>query len=311
MAEFAALPLFTDAITADCAHLTDDEFGRYMRLLIVMWRSPGCVIPNDPQWICKRLRVDPLQYQQKVKPLIDEFCICNADAKHGEVIMQKRLSKEYDHVKASVEKRKAAAQKRWSVDNKGKNGMQSISNADAPTPTPTPTVLGVSKDTPKGRTPAVPSTVEIDMEFQNIWNAYPGRGKNGATGAAYKGEKKTARLRFETIYKNTKEADRETLIRNIIAGCGKYASFIERADYPSKHLSTWLSAAGWETDYTTGSAPSGQRPASKTDRARDVLRKSAEDLGIVDAHAGPGSQGRADQHDPVVLRQLEGVREGT
>ncbi len=169
MAEFVALPIFTDAITADCSHLSDEEFGRYMRLLIIMWRSPGCRIPNDPQWVCKRLRIDPLQYHAKVKPIIDEFCTCNADAKHNEWIMQKRLSKEYEHVKASVEKRKAAAQKRWGVDNKGKNDKQSISNADAPTPTPTPTNIptnvGILKADKK-------TMVKPDDVSQSVWDDF-------------------------------------------------------------------------------------------------------------------------------------------
>jgi hypothetical protein len=44
LAEFPALPLFTDAILADTAHLSHEEFGAYMRILILMWRTPECRI---------------------------------------------------------------------------------------------------------------------------------------------------------------------------------------------------------------------------------------------------------------------------
>lgn len=55
MAEFPALPLWTDALLADTSHLTDEDFGRYIRLLILMWRTPGCKIPNDLAWISRKL----------------------------------------------------------------------------------------------------------------------------------------------------------------------------------------------------------------------------------------------------------------
>lgn len=264
MAEFAALPLFTDSLTADCTHLSDEEFGRYMRLLIVMWRSPNCRIPNDPTWICKRLRLDPLQYVGKVKPIIDEFCICIADALHGDFIMQKRLSKEYEHVRGSVEKRKAAAKKRWDTEKQQKSGVQCMSNAYAPTPTPTPTVLDKDKPLSKGYSDPVrpPNPMEIDMHFQNVWAAYPSIGKDGMLSASFKGSRKTAKEKFETIYKNTKEENRGQLVKTIIAACGGYTQFLERAGYPCKHLSTWLNARGWEDEYgavTGGASATGQR----------------------------------------------------
>lgn len=140
MAKFAALPLFTDALLADTGHLSHDEFGMYMRLLIITWRTPECVIPNDPSWIAKRLNVSPLEYASKIKPLILEFFVpCEGDAK----LMQKRLRKEYDYVINKSEAGRVAAEKRWEkerdIENKGKAPMRTGCETDAPTPTPTPT----------------------------------------------------------------------------------------------------------------------------------------------------------------------------
>ena len=64
MAEFPALPLFTDAVIADCNHLTDEEFGAYMRILIVMWRSPGCKIPFADAWLMRRMGGDASKYNE-------------------------------------------------------------------------------------------------------------------------------------------------------------------------------------------------------------------------------------------------------
>lgn len=142
MAEFAALPIFTDAMIADTSHLSDKEFGRYMRLLMVCWRSPQCRIPNDSAWIAKRLRLDSLQYDAEIQPLIEEFfsaeCSGNANAYAHTCkwITQKRLLKEFVHVRNKVEKNRAAAKSRW---DKEKTTCERISKRNAPTPTPTPT----------------------------------------------------------------------------------------------------------------------------------------------------------------------------
>lgn len=139
MAEFPSMPVFTDALVADCHHLTDEEFGRYMRLLIIMWRTPGCKIPDDHIWISKRINCDALAYAKLVQPLLQEFC-----KKVDGFWTQKRLQKEYKYLQELREKRRKAAAKRWGnengIDNKGKNhkqvDMPCISKADAPTPTP-------------------------------------------------------------------------------------------------------------------------------------------------------------------------------
>lgn len=154
MAEFPSLPLFTDAITADCAHLSDEEFGRYMRLLIIMWRSPMCRVPDDPNWLAKRLRVDALAYQLHIHPLMQEFCILDAGW-----WTQKRLQKEFVYVQGVRDKRRNAAISRWhkddDIDNKRQSSMQMDmqmqSKRNAPTPTPTPTLEEDTKVSSMGK----------------------------------------------------------------------------------------------------------------------------------------------------------------
>lgn len=97
MAEFPALPVFTDALLADTEHLSDEEFGLYMRILILMWRTPRCRIPNDEKWLKKRLdRSDnaPLFNQSNgLMETLREFCQCD-----GNWWTQKRLVKEYEYL---------------------------------------------------------------------------------------------------------------------------------------------------------------------------------------------------------------------
>lgn len=107
MAEFKYLPLFTDALVADCSHLSDEEFGLYMRVLITMWRSPGCRIPADTTWLERRFKNagNALAY------ILSEYC--QRDGAHW---VQKRLLKEFGHVRSVVEKNRASAKSRWNKD---------------------------------------------------------------------------------------------------------------------------------------------------------------------------------------------------
>lgn len=145
-------------------------------------------------------------------------------------------------------------------------------------------------DSPRAGQVVVVSSVEIDMEFQKVWSAYPGHGKDGARGAAFKGDKKPARVKFESIYKNEKESNRAELIRVIIAGCGAYQGHLERSGYPSKHLATWINARGWETDYSSTSATPSRSRAGQGYSIDDVAAKV-----MADKTGGSGPAGRRER----------------
>jgi uncharacterized protein YdaU (DUF1376 family) len=108
MAKFPALPLFTDAFLADTAHLSMAELGIYVRLLIMMWRTPGCRIPNDDEWISRRLHVSVEDVQKLVRPLISEFC-----KTHNNFCTQHRLSREFEFLRRRSENQSNRAKSRW------------------------------------------------------------------------------------------------------------------------------------------------------------------------------------------------------
>lgn len=53
MAEFAALPLFTDAYMADTRHLTTLQHGMYLLLLMTAWRMPDCALLDDDVFLAR------------------------------------------------------------------------------------------------------------------------------------------------------------------------------------------------------------------------------------------------------------------
>lgn len=127
MAELPFLPLATDAYLADCAHLSDAEHGRYLLLLIALWRAPSQRLPNDDEWLARRFARSVERIQEEIRPLVREFCKCS-----GNWITQKRLAKEFAYVSTSRKKQSARAKSRWNKEKNESHGnaaMQPSGNA--------------------------------------------------------------------------------------------------------------------------------------------------------------------------------------
>lgn len=58
MAQFPALPLFTDAFISDTTHLSASQTGAYLMLLIVAWRTHDCKLPDDDRLLARYARMD-------------------------------------------------------------------------------------------------------------------------------------------------------------------------------------------------------------------------------------------------------------
>jgi uncharacterized protein YdaU (DUF1376 family) len=87
-----------------------------------MWRTPHCRVPNDMDWLAKRLRAKP----DEIKAILGAFCVSN-----GNHWTQKRLMHEYEYVTKAHERASVAAKIRWEK-------KKALKSSNAPTPTPTP-----------------------------------------------------------------------------------------------------------------------------------------------------------------------------
>jgi uncharacterized protein YdaU (DUF1376 family) len=131
MAEFPALPLWTDAYLADTAHLSYEDHGLYLHMLMTMWRTPGCQIPNDDTWINKRFR----GHANALRTLCEEFCTLTDD---GKFWFQKKLRKQFEWCREKSKKNSESANYRWN-NNKAScdgnaNAIQTQSERYAPKP---------------------------------------------------------------------------------------------------------------------------------------------------------------------------------
>jgi len=110
MAELPVLPLRTDALIADTTHMSAEEFGCYVRLLIVMWRH-GSQIPNNPRELARMGGVTLRRWNQISERVMRPMTVS------GNRVSQKRLTSTWLEVQKLREARATASLKRWRKSN--------------------------------------------------------------------------------------------------------------------------------------------------------------------------------------------------
>lgn len=108
MAEFPALPLWTDAYLGDTTHLTTIEHGAYLLLLMTAWRTRDCALPDDDRLLARYARLNAQQWK-RIRPILEPFFLIESG-----VWRQGRLTDE----------RGAVERHRLQQSEKGKAGAQ-------------------------------------------------------------------------------------------------------------------------------------------------------------------------------------------
>lgn len=136
MADFPALPLWTDAYLADTRHLTTCEHGAYLLLLFEAWRRPHCGLPDDDELLARLAGLTGPEWAA-IRTVIMAFWERDGRRKTWH---QKRLKKERTYVALKSRSQRHNATKRWNKTKKtDAMAMPNACQNDAPTPTPTPT----------------------------------------------------------------------------------------------------------------------------------------------------------------------------
>lgn len=136
MAEFPALPLWTDALLGDTYQLTPAEFGAYMRLLIVAWRRPDCNLPNDPAFLARSVG-DPKGWHRLSRVVLPYFTM-GSDG----FLRQKRLTDERSFQR-NIKDRSAAGGRGKALKDRHKAPAKRVPNVcqmSAPSPSPSSTL---------------------------------------------------------------------------------------------------------------------------------------------------------------------------
>jgi uncharacterized protein YdaU (DUF1376 family) len=133
MAQFPGLTIWTDAWIADTLHLTWEKRGIYFGLLVVMWRTPGCRVPNDDQWLAGHMAMTSAEVTEKLRPNISVFCQTD-----GNLLYQKRLKKEFVQRFEFGARQSVRAKSRWrKKKDDAADGIAASGNPSLPFPTHT------------------------------------------------------------------------------------------------------------------------------------------------------------------------------
>lgn len=100
------IPLFPDAYHRDTTHLTTEEHGAYLLLLMAAWGADDCSLPNDEKRLAALVKM-PVARWRRMAPTVLEFWTIERGK-----IWQGRLRKEWLYCRSKSEKAKAAVSMR-------------------------------------------------------------------------------------------------------------------------------------------------------------------------------------------------------
>ena len=161
MAEFPALPLWTDAFLADTVHLNVAETGAYLLLLMASWRTEDGGLPNDDKALARYAKCRGREWATIKTSILPFWTLCS-DTR----LRQKRLERERVFVRDKTTKAKASAEARWLKfketrdANAAAEQLRKDQSASPPTPTPTPTPTPIERKKEEEAATASPAKPE-------------------------------------------------------------------------------------------------------------------------------------------------------
>lgn len=237
MADFPSLPLMTDAYIADTQHLTNEEHGIYLRLMMFAWRTPTCSLPDDDARIAIMVGLTKAKWL-KFKPVITAFWTLKESGWE-----QKKLTKTREYVEKNTQQKSQAG--------KASARAKSLKRKEAGS-TAEPTAKQHPKPKPKPKEPngSIPpiggtdledkiinlserkeETEELDKEFEAVWDHYPRKVGKGAA------------------LKEWLRARKSNSFADITKPLGQFIRAIHGTEMSKiPHFRTWLHQERWKDD---------------------------------------------------------------
>lgn len=249
------------AFRSGTRHLTALQRGLY-RDLIDEYMDTREPLPDHEQALANICRIDVETWRANADPILalPPFHRENGKIFHdfcdGVLDDQDKKTR-----KKSVHGKKAAA-KRW--ERKKKLKMPSVYPVDAEhMPSDAKGQDRTGQDIKEPPTPGKPSIFVIDQHFAPVWNSYPGRGKNGKRGEAFKGRRNTSLEVFREMFteemKGKNHDEHKDFIGKLVAAAIGYGRFLDGTGSPGQTFANWIGARGWEDDYNFDAAPDARR----------------------------------------------------
>jgi len=223
MAEYPALPLFTDAYMADTRHLTTLQHGAYLLLLMTAWRMPDCKLPDDDVFLARCSGLDKRTWVKNRAAIMSFW-------KQDELQKwwQGRLLDERNYVEQLRNKNSSAG--KASALKRNNRGSTTVPTKAQPKSNPHTHTLPIPKESP--HTPV--------GDFEALWKVW-------CPYEMPKGNKGKAKERYDAALGTTTH---EIIVSKAVSYCNSCKHFKSK----TQHVATWLYQKGYETEYQEGSA---------------------------------------------------------
>lgn len=182
------MPLYFGAYLTDTMHLTTEQHGAYLLLLMACWKRGGC-LPDDDSQLAAITRMTPAGWR-KARAVIEPFWQIT-----GRGWTQKRLGIELESArqrhKVALENGTKGGRPRKADDNPTDNPIETKTiTGEEPKPNPDessvprPLPLSLPGHVPKPEKPM--GAVPPSSEFEEAWKRYPKRSGNNPKADALK-----------------------------------------------------------------------------------------------------------------------------
>lgn len=165
----AYLPLFPADYLADTQHLSTEEHGAYLLLMMTAWMQDDCTLPDDDRKLARITRLSLRQWKAMRETMLDFWSVS------GGRWVNRRLSKERVYADKKSQANRENARKRWdaqAIENKQSEECERISDGYAPQPQPhnISTNVDIYPPTPRENPSEDPGE---EPRSKSVWHAAP------------------------------------------------------------------------------------------------------------------------------------------
>ena len=242
------MQLYVADYLGDTRHLTTEQHGAYLLLLMTMWRSDG-VLSDDPAKLARIAGLTVARWNKISDDVLAFFTPCDGGFTQGRLVAELTIADEKSEKRSLAGKAGARAKAL-------KSNKVAVANA-ARMPKHLPEPEPEREANASLTTLAKPTQTEIARAFLAFWSAYP-----------RKKSKEAAAKAFAAAMKRIPDADPLAVI---LAG-------LQRAmpgwDEPTfiPYPASWLNAGGWDDEAPT------PRTRTRHDRPANDLRAEARSV---------------------------------
>ncbi len=269
MSERPFMQLYVSDFIGDTLHLSTEQIGAYMLMLMAMWNAGG-KLPSDEAKLARVARMSVKKWRAVADDLMAFFEVSEGFISHNRLTkeLQKSESKSQSRASAGAEGGRAKALKDKEV--RVANAMRE--------PQHLPDTITIEdssslRSEENARAPKQKFQVEFDRD---IWPIYPHKvGKPVALAAFVKARQRAS-------------------LETILPGLRVYVAKTD--DRPWCNLSTWLNQDRWNDQ--PAQVARGQPPPREPDLADFFLEKARNEQGYDDGRTIEGSYERGDFDGP-------------